>query len=312
MSAEILEQRFQILREIFNGDAVFNRPKNEVVVFCPKHEHHKRKLSINVAKNEFHCWVCGYSGKKIFYLLRENGSKDQQKKYIETLGIKFVDNKIVSTKLELPKEYKFLLTHKSLSGGIMAANYLYDMGLTDKEILQHKIGFCEEGQYRNRIIFPSYDMDGKLNFFATRRYDDGDYKKYLDCEVKRSDIVFNELLIDWSKPLIIVENVKASVRHSSLNIVPLLGSSLGKDYKLFQEAALRSTDVYLALDPEAKKKAFQISAAFKSYCVNCSIVDLPCQPDEIDTSKFLSYINKATVLSFNDYLIKRLNVRGIN
>lgn len=310
MSQEILERRFEIIKEIFNDDAVFNRSKNEVLVFCPKHEHHKRKLSINVSKNNYKCWVCGYAGKKIFYLLKESGTKDQQKRYIETLGLKFDETKIVDQKIELPEEYRFILDYKDTPSGISAMNYLLDIGLTEDIILQNKIGYCVSGPYYNRIIFPSYDCEGRLNFFSTRRYDESNYKKYLDCDAKKSEIIFNELFVDWSKPLILVENIKACLKHASLNLVPTLGMSIHQDTKLFQSIALKSSDVYIALDADAKQKALKLADLFKSYCVDARVVFLDDQPDEMTTEQITEKINKSEVLSFDDSFIQKLNLRG--
>ena len=38
------------------------------------------------------------------------------------------------------------------------------------DILKHNIGYCDEGKYSNRIIIPSYDSDGQLNFFVGRDF----------------------------------------------------------------------------------------------------------------------------------------------
>lgn len=306
---DVLEKRYEILKEIFNGDAIFNRVKSEVVLFCPKHDHHKRKLSVNVKKNEYHCWVCGYSGKKIFFLLKENANKDQAKRYIETLGINFSYEKNTNTNISLPKEYKFILNNKNTPQGMMAYNFLRENNISEKRMLQNKIGFCETGQYANRVVFPSFDEDGKLNFFETRRFDDGNYQKYLSCDVKKKDIVFNEIFIDWSKSLILVENIKSSIIHSDLNVVPILGSSLSEDSKLFEDIVLKCNDVYIALDPDANSKALKLCDILKSYCINANLVEIPKQPDELDTASFMKYINSATAMSFRDYFVKKLNIK---
>ncbi len=42
----------------------------EHLFHCPKCKHHKRKLSINVDKGVFKCWICDYSGTKVSQLVR--------------------------------------------------------------------------------------------------------------------------------------------------------------------------------------------------------------------------------------------------
>ena len=41
----------------------------EYLFHCPKCNHHKLKLSINIEKDAFKCWVCDFSGNKISYLI---------------------------------------------------------------------------------------------------------------------------------------------------------------------------------------------------------------------------------------------------
>ena len=43
---------------------------SEHLFHCPKCNHHKKKLSVNVEKGVFKCWICDFSGKKITSLLR--------------------------------------------------------------------------------------------------------------------------------------------------------------------------------------------------------------------------------------------------
>ena len=57
----MLAKRLKILKEIF-PNYLFQEGKGEFITFCPHHEHHKKKLQINVKNNIFKCWVCGYSG----------------------------------------------------------------------------------------------------------------------------------------------------------------------------------------------------------------------------------------------------------
>ncbi len=48
-----------------------------------------------------------------------------------------------------------------------------------EDIIKYNIGFCNEGPYGGRVIIPSYDDNGKLNYFIAR-----DYKGYLlNCQV---------------------------------------------------------------------------------------------------------------------------------
>ena len=44
---------------------------HEHLFACPKCNHHKHKLSVNIDKDVFKCWICDYSGTKISPLIRK-------------------------------------------------------------------------------------------------------------------------------------------------------------------------------------------------------------------------------------------------
>ena len=45
-----------------------------------------------------------------------------------------------------------------------------NLSIDDSDILKYNIGYCDDGLYSNRIIIPSYDSDGQLNFFVGRAF----------------------------------------------------------------------------------------------------------------------------------------------
>ena len=102
--------------------------------------------------------------------------------------------------LFLPDEF-ISLASKSLPAlhRLILLNYLKSRGITKQDIVRWKIGYCSSGKYEGRIIFPSFDLDGKLNYFVGRSYI-GDWKRYLNPPIK-NDIVFNHLYIDFLNPL---------------------------------------------------------------------------------------------------------------
>lgn len=302
-----VDERFEIIKDIFR-DVSFNKSKDEVLIFCPKHEHRKKKLSINVLKNKFQCWVCGYSG-HVKKLLAEHARPTDRLRYLKTLGI--TEDQFLNTKeksIELPKEYKFLFDSERTPQFEIVKNKLKKLGLTKRQIIQNKIGFCEDGPYAGRIIFPSFDKSGNINYFTTRRYDDIDYKKYLNCEKSKSSIIFNELFIDWKKPIIIVEGIKSSIKHLSIgNIVPILGSSINDNNKIFQEIILNSCNrVYVCLDPDAKDKAYEICNRLAKNGVETYLADCVRQPDELTTEEFVLSINESKKISIDDIFIQKI------
>ena len=124
------------------------------------------------------------------------------------------------------------------------------------------MGYCSKGKYGGRIIIPSFNNDGSCNYFIARSYV-GHGRRYLNPPCGR-DIIFNELNIDWDEPVIIVEGVYDAIVAGD-NAIPILGSTLREESKLFQAMAIHDTPVYIALDPDAEKKAHWIIRSLMKY-----------------------------------------------
>ena len=60
---------------------------DEHLFYCPKCDHHKAKLSVNIDKNVFKCWICDYVGTSIYRLVRRYGNHEQRKRWKELDGI---------------------------------------------------------------------------------------------------------------------------------------------------------------------------------------------------------------------------------
>jgi hypothetical protein len=116
---------------------------------------------------------------------------------------------IPNTLLKLPDEYISLdkVPHKSV------LNFLrrFNPSFTTHDIVRHKVGYCLTGKYAGRIILPSYDKNGTLNFFEGRDFTGFSPYKYLGAPVKINDIIVNEFFLDFKFPIVIVEGFLDSV-----------------------------------------------------------------------------------------------------
>jgi len=259
---------------------------SQLLFYCPSCEHHKKKLSINVEKNVFKCWVCGYSGRNIFRIIKKHGTYSDKKEWsrltqqveIENFSEKLFGSSANEVEnLFLPDEF-ISLANKSLPAtATYPLNYLRSRGITRQDIVRWKIGYCSSGKYEGRIIFPSFGLDGKLNYFVARSYV-GDWKRYLNPSIK-NDIVFNHLYIDFLNPVVIVEGAFDAVK-AGINSAPLLGSTLSENSILFSEIVKNDTTVYLALDSDARKKTERLIKLFLKYDIELHIVDLESTPYE--------------------------------
>jgi DNA primase len=214
----------------------------------------KGNLEISYKDGVYNCWSCGETdgtkGRLSFLFKRYSDKKTLDQFY--KLNFKFIQQKTVEEKkdeLRLPDEYIALdgkLSNPRFNG---AFDYLYSRGLNDSHIKKYKIGFCMEGKYQNRVVVPSYDADGKLNFFVTRSISPKTTKfKYLNPAVEKQTLIFNEALINWEKPVFLVEGVFDHIVVP--NSVPLLGKKMSE--KLFNELYFKSKNfIIIALDPDA-------------------------------------------------------------
>jgi len=304
-----LSDKEQILKKAFGRHWMTN---NELLFQCPKCNHDKLKLSVNVEKNAFKCWVCGFSGNKISYLV----SKFAPEYYAEWSNIadeidlsqyEFIFTEDVEPPEQvilLPEEFK-TLTGEKTGDKRKALNYLYSREITDFDILKWKIGFCDFGDYAGRVIIPSFNTKGQLNYFIARSYTD-DFMKYKNPRVSK-DVVFNDLNIDWEDDIIIVEGAFDAIRHK--NAIPLLGSTLREAHRLFQKVCRNKSEVYLALDEDAKDKELIISKRFKEYGVASKTIEVSPYSDaaEMPRAEFLDRKLNAEFITDLDYLKYKLD-----
>ena len=279
---------------------------------CPKCNHHKLKLSVNIDKGVFKCWICDYSGTKISPLIRRfapsyyadwrllEGEVDLDK--YDTIFAE--QEELPPQVIDLPENFQ-TLTGKKTRVKRKALNYLYSRGFTDTDILAWKIGFCDFGEYQDRVIVPSFDVQGNLNFFIARSYTD-DWMKYKNPKVSK-DIIFNGLNVDWDSDIVLVEGVFDAMKCQ--NAIPLLGSTLRENSILFQKICERKPNVYLALDDDVKDKEFGIAKRLREYGINAMSIKITPYADigEMPVEIVEERKQNADIVSDLDYLHYKLD-----
>jgi len=283
---------------------------NELLFTCPACGHHKRKFSVNLDKNAYKCWVCDYRGRNIRRVVRSHGTYNQLQKWdsisnrsdLERFAELFMEpvHRENKEKVELPTEFTSLSAGQIPATGLYAYRYLQKRGITDADILKWKIGYCFSGEYKNRIIIPSFDEDGDCSYFIARSYT-GDSYKYKNPRASK-DIVFNELFIDWNSDLVLVEGVFDALVAG--NAVPILGSTLRKGSDLLRKIVWNDTPIYVALDPDAAKKERRIIKMLLEYDVELYKIDVAgyedvgSMPKEVfeERKKSASFIDRENYL----------------
>ena len=265
----MIEDKRKIVTQVLGS---YYQKGDEHLYHCPYCGHHKKKMSVNFANGFWKCWVCDARGKNIYRIVRKFGNYQQRQKYLELQGrldlnefedlFKELNNEEEKHQIDLPEEFISLCNKDLPMDTTDAFRYLSSRGIGRREILKWKIGYCKEGRYAGRIIIPSFDMEGDCNYFIARSFV-GHQRRYLNPPANR-DIVFNELMIDWDEPGVLVEGVFDAIAAGG-NAIPILGSTLRERSRLFQAIALHDTPVYMALDCDAEKKAEWIIKSMLKY-----------------------------------------------
>jgi len=256
---------------------------------CPYCKHHKRKLSVNVEKGVYKCWICDARGKKLSRIVRRFGSFSEHEEWKivsgEVTDLTDFDDIFQEESyqakeqiLQLPQSFRSLCNSHKATG---PRRYLKSRGLDEGDILKWKMGYCTEGEYKDRIIIPSFNLNGNLNYFIARTFAD-DWRRYINPSASR-DIVFNELYIDFEEEVMLVEGVFDALKGT--NAIPLLGSTLRENSRLFKQIVVNDTPVLLALDPDAEYKSTNIKNLLLKYGIEVREVKYDDQHDLGDMEK---------------------------
>lgn len=218
----------------------------------------KGNLEVNLNKGMYHCWSCGETHGthgSVKKLIRVFGNKTHINK-LKHLGIDVTEFK-KKTKLEVKNVIEDIGlpdSFVSFSEGNpksieykQAWNYLTKQRKLSEEIIfKHKMGYTTSGKYANRIILPSYDVNGELNYWVGRTYVD-QKPKYLNPDSDKEEIIFNEGLINWDSTVYLVEGPFDHV--VVYNSIPILGKKISD--KLMNTLLNKSNKIVLLLDSDA-------------------------------------------------------------
>ena len=246
--------------------------------------------------------------------MRKFGNYQQRQKYLELQGkldltefediFKEINENETIQKIDLPLEFISLCNKHLPLHSKSPIEYLKRRGISRREILKWKIGYCKEGRYSGRIIIPSINIDGDCNYFIARSYVGHD-RRYLNPPCSR-DIVFNTLMVDWDEPVVLVEGVFDAIVVGD-NAIPILGSTLREDSRLFQALAIHDTPVYVALDADAEKKSQWIIRSLMKYDLEVKKINIEEYEDIGSMSRevFLEKLQQAEEVDGDMYFLEK-------
>ena len=247
------------LNSIFTDDY-----KNKM--WCsPSGGKHKREGGV------YHCWKTDSKGTLVSLVMQvDNCPYDEA---IETLGgdssLADLEEKIKdffankesttdglsndqiekNTNLELP-ENTFLISSlpKNDRNGIDSKVYL-----NDRKIPHKKLMVCTYGKYKNRIIIPYYDKEGKLIYFNSRSMERRPKIRYLgppkEIGVGKGDVIF---MSTWPEKGARVYLTEGEFDALSLSACGLNGAACGGKYLTSKQVSILSDyKVSLCLDNDS-------------------------------------------------------------
>lgn len=219
----------------------------------------KGNLEVNYNRGMFKCWACQETNNMhgpVMKLLKKYATPKNIRDYllVKPDADSITQKDVKDITLTLPEGYKKLseCTEKDYKSGI-ALNYLHERGITDDIIKEFEIGYTYRGKFFNRIIIPSYDKDGKLNYFIARWFSK-DYTKikYLNPDAEKQEIIFNEGRINLDATIYLVEGATDHIVVP--NSIPLLGKYLPSNLlELLHDKAMGY--VVIVLDDDAYEDA---------------------------------------------------------
>jgi len=296
----LLEKVLMKSYQMKNGEHAFH---------CPFCNHHKKKLQVNCETQKWHCWVCNKGGYKIGILLRKiNAPKQVISEVLKILGdyqgVSKEKEEVTKYDVSLPQCYKPLWKKSDDPLYKNAIHYLRQRNIGSLDILRYSIGFCSSNGYSNRIIIPSYDADGKLNYFMARDMFPNSKFKYKNPPMSKDTVGF-ELFINWKEPIVLCEGVfdAIAIRH---NTIPLFGKFPSKTLvKRLVEKKVKK--IYVALDEDAKQDAIKLSKFLMDYGIETYLLNMRDKdPSELGFIKFWEIAQNTKQSKFSDIIKGRL------
>lgn len=262
-----------VLDTVFKESGIL-RTGNNLVYHCPFCLHRKRKLEVCLtAPYLWSCWVCHVKGRGIKRLFSRMKVDHDAYKALNNINLK---ETVVSTTsspelqeefLQLPSSFDNLLNKENTREYKAAVKYAKSRGITYNDIIKHNIGYCVDGRWKSRIIFPSYDYNNSLNFFTGRSYANS-YLKYDNCDHHR-DIIGFENLLNFDYPITLVEGPLDAIAVKR-NACPLFGTYLSKTLKT--KLIKYQPPVNILLDPDALTHSINIAEFLLSNNIKTKLI----------------------------------------
>ncbi len=352
-----IRQKNDIVDIISEKIPLVARGKNYFGV-CPFHDDTNPSMSVSREKQIYTCFSCHATG-NVFNFLMDYEHKEFREvlkeladrvgiplagyhetkkttKYdawydIYNLALKYYQNNLMSG---MGKDARNYLENRSINEEIIKkfelgwslddnnlTNLLIKKGYTIDLLNQVGLSTGNNDLYRNRLMFPLHDLNGRVIGFSGRIITSSKQNKYLNTKetelFKKGKLLYHYHIakeaVRISKNVIIMEGFMDIIRASIYgfdNTIATMGTALTKDH--ISNIKRLSPNIILCFDgDEAGQKATMAAGnLFGEAGIEVKVIELPIEddPDSFLLSRgkdaFASLINSA--IFFKDYKIKRL------
>jgi len=251
----------EILHDILGNEKRHYESRGQVAYNCRECDEGRNKgnLEVNYFEHIWKCWSCsdendthGTLGK----LIDRYGTKKQKKIYNLLRPEEHKPKEKRKDRLKLPEGFTLFKDSSQVYPVRRAAkNYLDNRGISDYMIEKFQIGFCDKGDHAGRIVIPSYNLKGELNYYIARSWNPMSKAKYKNPEAEKDKIIFWENLIDWNEDVYLVEGVFDGLFLN--NSIPMLGKHMSE--LLFETIYKKArANVIICLDGDAWENAVKL------------------------------------------------------
>lgn len=326
---------------------------------CPFHDDTNPSMSVSREKQIYTCFSCHATGNVFNFLMDyEHMSFPEVLKYLgDRVGIDTGSVNVIKKSTKFDKFYdayslalKYYQNNLNSTIGVKAKKYLLSRKIDDSIIKEFEIGLSLESIddltkllmkkdydlvtlnriglsndnhdiYNNRIMFPLYDITGRVVGFSGRRYDDIKENKYVNTRetdiFKKGEMLYHYITAKEecriSKSVIVMEGFMDVIRASTIgikNTVALMGTALTHDQINLLKRLSKNIILCLDGDDPGVKATLSIGDTLMSEGIEVKVVPLP-NPEDPDSyilnngkDRFIGLIDNA--LNFSDFKINKL------
>jgi len=255
------EALVELLEEVLGDHGLHYPNRGQISFNCPvcDDDRNKHNLEVNYIDNVYKCWSCGDSEGThgpLGRIFDKYGNKKHKKLYNVLKPETVVKRERPKKTLKLPDSFTLFKDSSPVYPvRRQAMNYLKSRGITDEMIERYGIGFCDKGDHSGRIVVPSYNKNGELNYYIARSWNPMSKAKYKNPEAEKDKIIFWENLIDWNKDIFLVEGAFDGLFLE--NSIPMLGKHMSE--LLFETLYMNAKgNITICLDSDAWENAVKL------------------------------------------------------